>query len=238
MARVPVGRADQSQHLAAFGDDGLAVGDFGRGQPDQALTRVVVAQRLLDDGRGERWIGTQPIGDVGPVEESEHGVGDKVGRRLVAGDEQKDAERDQLRYAEPVLFVSGHEQADQVVTRCGTALADDAGEEDDDLCATAEHPADAAAAHQPADQVVGPALEVLASLRGHAEHLGDDRRRERRPKATHQVDRAGPCLIAQVVDQRFGDLANPGLPLGDHPRRKGLADLASEHGVFGRIARE
>ena len=93
---VVVGRADAQVEDVALGDGRPPILHLGGGDPAHELVRAVVAEQLEDGLRHQRRIGLQR-GELLRVREQGHEpVADKRGRRLVAGDVERDQLRDEL----------------------------------------------------------------------------------------------------------------------------------------------
>ena len=79
-------------------------------------------------------------------------------------------------------------------------------------------------------------LDVLVQrdgiFSGDAEQIGADVRGH---PAGHLLDELTRALFADLVDDVAGDLAETGLPSGDHPRREPVADDLAEEGVAGIV---
>ena len=87
-----------------------------------------VPQQLLDGGRHAVRVRAEPVGGAGPPQQLVGEVADVVHRRLVARDEEADAQADQLGLGQPVLAVPGEDEgAEQVLRRLGAAAGDEAG---------------------------------------------------------------------------------------------------------------
>ena len=93
---VPVGRADEQEHAAP----GLHVDPlhphWRPRHPQQHLRRRVEAQRLLHPVGHPRRVRQRLGGLLGVARPREPGVGEQLGRRLVAGHDEEEEERDHL----------------------------------------------------------------------------------------------------------------------------------------------
>ena len=129
LRRVPVRRRQQDHRLLALLQRRAT--DLHLLQRDAAceLHRRVIAQYLLDCALGQRRVVPQLGELIGVAQQRQRAVADQVHRRLVTGNQQQDARRQQLLLAQLVPFVFGGDQrADQVVLRVLPPLSDQAAE--------------------------------------------------------------------------------------------------------------
>ena len=81
-------------------------------------------------------------------------------------------------------------------------------------------------------EVVGPPLEGVEIVVGHAEGVGDDRERQRHGELLHQLDVA---VVDEGVDQVLGDVADRVLDLADPRRGEGPVHQVALAGVGRRV---
>ena len=117
--------SQQQHHDVALGNSYLLLSDdhiLSRDPADQ-LDRRVIAQSLLDNRRGSA--GILPEGSPVPrmAKHGQHPVGDQIHRRLVSGDQQQIAGRDNLFLGELIAgLLDRNQPRHQVVARVCAAL--------------------------------------------------------------------------------------------------------------------
>src|SRR5207249_4938694 len=93
---IAVRGAREGEHEVARADGLAAQHDRPSCAAAKALDRAVVTEQLLDGARGESRVPSQAL-ELGRVpEQGEQAVPDQVRGRLVAGEEERDARRDEL----------------------------------------------------------------------------------------------------------------------------------------------
>ena len=100
LALVVVGGPDDEQHGLACLEGFTVELDVVRQRPVHVLRRVVEAQRLLDRVGDERRIVDEERTLLGMLGQQLDRVGEQLRRRLVAGDDEQDAEAEQLLLGE------------------------------------------------------------------------------------------------------------------------------------------
>ena len=162
-------------------------------------------------------------------------------RRLVAGHQQQDARRQHLglaQYRAPVL--GGHQPAEQILPGIALALGQQLEEVlrelehrlapgGDDLLGEQEVRVEAPG------QGVGPPLEPVLVLHGHAEQVADDPHGQRVGEGLEQVDLV---LLQGVVEQLVDHLLGATAKRLDHLGGEGLGYQAAQPGVVGRVPEE
>ena len=199
-------------------------------------TGLVVAEQLVDGRIQERRVASEPLHVVRVPEESQHAVADQVARRLEAGYEDEQHGRQQLLVRQPVTFLlRGQQGADQVLPRPAAPLVDDGlevrvrfpgGVPDAIRLTAADERVDGESQH------AGPLLEPVAVAGADAEHLGDDRDRQRISQRRHEIEsvRAG-----DGVQQMGGRLLDLYTEHRHRLRRERLGDQGPQARVLGRI---
>ena len=216
--------------------------DVGGGDACRALHGAVVAQQLLDRGGDQRGIVPHARELVGVAQQRQGAVADQVDGRLVARDEQQQAHRDDLVDGELVaLLLGGQEAREKVGLRPGPALHDQRAE------IVGQRPAGAAPAlddgrirRQPdrveaARDVGRPAADRRVIVHRHAQHLADDRHRQR---VGEVLDDVHAVLPGHAVEQAVDDLLDVRAHRLDHARRERLADQRAQPRMIGRVAEE
>ena len=184
----------------------------------ERLDRRDPAQALLDRARDPGRVGAEPGALVGVLGERDEPAGEQRARRLVAGDEQREQEDEELVGRQrPAVDLGAHEQRHEVVAGIAPASPRGAREEGVQLDDRAER-----LLGRPVgglDRRVGPAAEVAAVAVGDAEQLGDHEHRERRRELVDGVDLdAG----GRPFEDARGQLADPRL----EARRRSGGELA------------
>ena len=86
-----------------------------QGHPSRPLDRPVVTEQFLDGGCEKRRVVVESAALVRVTEEREESVPDEVHGRLVTGDVEQDARREELRLRQPVPGLLGLDETAQKV---------------------------------------------------------------------------------------------------------------------------
>ena len=190
--RIAVARAEQDDDLFALRDRRLGDLDVRRRGSRRQLDRRVVAQQLLDGGLDGGAV-LEQVQLVAVAQEREHAVADEVLRRLVSGDEDQDAQAEQLLLRQLlVVLLGGDERGQEVVARFLAAVLDEGPEVHAEL---RDRPHGLVQRvrrrHGVEDRcdLARPALERIAVLDGDTHQLADDECRE----AGTRSRRSRPC---------------------------------------------
>ena len=196
----------------------------------------VVPQELLDRGRQEVRLGSQPGQRVGMAEERPPAVPRAVDRGLVTRVQEQDAGPDQLGLGQRVAVVDDRgEGADQVVARPAAPFGEQVAQVRPELDAGLDGLARrrlrrVQLVHQA--EVGRPGSEEVAVRGRDAQQLGDDRHGQR----LHELgDEVGLPGLAHVVDQAVDDGLDPAPHRLHGPWRERLEDQPSEPRVIGRL---
>src|SRR5882724_166194 len=240
LRRVAVSGADEGHDHLTLADRPAPDPGFRARHPRRALHGPVVPQELLDGARDEPRRFAQAAQLARVLQERQDPVADQVDGRLVAGDEQEDARRDQLLLVELVArLLGGDERRQEIAARRGAALGDETAEVVADGAASGRAaPRHLRIGRQPdrvetAGDVEAPTLEALVIRDRDAQYLADDIDGDRVGELLDHVHRAhGLGARDEIVD----DLPNAGPQPLDDTRRERLADEAPEPRVVRRIA--
>jgi hypothetical protein len=115
---VPVGGSEQQQYPRAFRHRGAVDRDVLGERACHQRGRTVEAQHLFDRRRNQARIGEQCRALIRVAVQPVHGIAEQLGRRLVAGDQQQEAEPKQFVRGEPfTVLLCLDQHADEVVSR-------------------------------------------------------------------------------------------------------------------------
>ena len=141
---------------------------------------------------------------VGVLEERERSAGDQRARRLVAGDEEREQEDQELVAVErPAVDLGADEERHDVVAGIRLLRRDVLHEIHEQLAGRLRGRFGRLVGRL--DGRVGPAPEVGPVAVGDAEQLGDHHQRERRGDEVDEVERAG---IRRAIEHGARELAN------------------------------
>jgi hypothetical protein len=144
----------------------------------RAKLRIGVTQRSISSTAGAGARALRGTALVRKLHQCLRAAGDEVARRLVAGDEQRHAEHEELFVREPVAVdLRRGKRREEVVLRPPAPLAELAVEVREQL-AHVLHGLGRRAGIRSGDDRIGPPLERLPILGGDAEHVGDDEHRQ------------------------------------------------------------
>ncbi len=231
---VAIGGSEEQESLASRGQGHPVQLDVARQHARERLGRGVEAQCLLDGRRNERRVGQEPRALVGKGGEPVDRVAEQLGGRLVARDQQQEAEAEHLGGGErPVTFLRGDERAHQIFTRCSATLGDHVTE----VSVESSRPLNAlptqlCTALFAVQHCVGPRTELVLILTRDAEHHRDDGHRELAGKVVDHVD-AGPG--DEVRRELPGQIGDRRLEVGHPAGGEGPADQRPQLGVPGRV---
>ncbi|TMK53241.1 MAG: hypothetical protein E6G59_06210 [Actinobacteria bacterium] len=150
-------------------------------------------------------------------------AGDRVARRFVAADQEKQGVAEQLVAAQALpVDVTVNKHADQILARARETVVENLVHVAVVVGGCVEHRLrDVLRTVCAGDHVVGPPLQAQAIFLPHTQQVGDHRGRERRGKVANDVAAAG---LLDRIDQLRHDRADPVFVCGHAAHREALVD--------------
>lgn len=170
---------------------------------------------------------------AGILEQCQHPVANQVDGRLMPGHQQQEDHRHQLVFAQLFArFLGLHERAEQVIARRVPTRRDeppDVTKEGHGARYGPEHPPPRRAGR---DDGASPSVEPTTGSVWHAQHLGDDGRRDGKGVIADEIHTPSPAGRGeQVVGERLDSAAH----LFDKAGRKGPMHQGPQPRVIGRV---
>jgi hypothetical protein len=201
--------------------------------PRQRLRGRLAAHHLFHRVRDRGGLAHEQRALIGVLGEQHRAVRDQVGRRVVARDDQREAEAEQIFFAELLSVELGVEQrTHQVVAARDAPLGEQLRELGVDVGRGLDRVLDAVFAAL--DHRLGPVEERLAAVLGHADHLADHEARQVARELRHQI---GLAARREAVDQPARDRADPRLHRVGAPARERARDQRAQAVVARRVHR-
>ena len=233
---VVVGRAEHSHHgLVLLEVHAVEVDGLGRDAHRQ-LDGGVPAQQLLDCVLGDTGVEAEPRQLIGVTKQRDEAVADQVRGRLVArGQEERERTLQLLRGETLPLLLGLDERGQEVIGRLLAALLGEPGHVAVEFVDRLPQHLGAGGGErvEKAHQMVRPALEGREVARRDAEHLSDNRHRERHREVANDVELAA---AGERRQQAVGQLLDARTELLERPWGERLRHELPEPRVVGRIA--
>ena len=226
-ALVAVRRPDQQEHLLAGRHRDAVQRDVAGENAGEHLGGVVVSHHLFDGAGDAVGVGEQPGALVGVPRQERHGIAEHLRGRLVARDDQQEAEADDLGIAQALAVDLGVEQsADEVVTGTGTTPREVLAEVTRQLPARLQAClGDIRLPLLTMQQGVGPSAQLVLIGFRNVHHGADGVHGQLGGEVLDEVARADGEQRLQVL---AGQRPDGGLQCCDAPWRERLGDQASQ----------